>query len=219
MYKAVTSHFLLVIAALISANSLRTYADINDCSNLSIDAFDSVISISISENNNASGVIVGHNQVLTVAHALPINSPVTAKLSSDHAASIIAVHEGYDLALLSTDTEGRLPIKLTDAELAKQQAVWAVGFNHKKQKVVSKGQFLKTSYNGLLSTARVEPGQSGGALFQCTADEVSLSGILQSFVASYENGNLINKGRSSSVPATAIQQFLKAFQANTLAKH
>ena len=218
MYKAITSHFLLVIAAFISANSLRAYADINDCSNLITEALNSVISISISENNNASGVIVGHNQVLTVAHALPLNSPITAQLSFDHPAKIIAVHEGYDLALLSTDTEGRLPVRLTSAKMAKQQPVWAVGFNHKKQKVVSKGQFLKTSYSGLLSTAHVEPGQSGGALFQCQADEVSLSGILQSFVARYENGSLVNKGRSSSVPATAIQQFLETSQTKALAK-
>lgn len=171
---------------------------------------DAVVRIHISSNNYASGVVIGQNRILTVLHAFPVNShPVIEFTGFSSPATVIATHEGYDLALLEAYTGSTHPVALSETRLQPGDPVWVVGYTGIARQQKSEGEFIKRNHRGLLTSAPIEAGFSGGALFHCDNQQSELSGIIRSYVATPAKEGLKNSGRSRAIPVKAIRRFLE----------
>ncbi len=160
--------------------------------------------------HSASGVIVEKNTILTVLHAIAANGKIIANINGKRDAKLIAAHEGLDLALLSSDTGSLPPITLTSEKPKVSETVWAVGFGGKIKQEVTIGNFIKQKIKGIISSARINPGSSGGGLLLCGKNGFELLGLIKSYQANFRNGKLVNSGSSVSVPAQDIKKFIQS---------
>ena len=181
-----------------------------DCSKELIATKASVVKIHLGENNFASGVVVAPNRVLTVLHAFPVNSSPVIEFEYHHAVGkLIASHHGYDLALIEVNTTNTLNLKVSESAFVKGDEIAALSFPNAFAQQVEHGKIVSQNYKGLLTSARIEPGSSGGALLYCNEDGLTLSGLIRSFAARFIDGKLTNTGHSWVIPNKIITQFLK----------
>ena len=170
-----------------------------------------VVKIRMSDNNTASGVVVSPNHVLTVLHALPINSSPIIEFEYHVArADLVSTHHGYDLALLQVNTANSLGLPVVKEGAGLNQNTAAVSYPVSKEFTLSYGQIKNQTYKGLKSSTEISPGSSGGALVVCENNQIKLAGIIRALIARRtETGEPRNTGNSWSIPPEVIRQFLK----------
>ncbi|MDX2486687.1 MAG: serine protease [Gammaproteobacteria bacterium] len=170
----------------------------------------SIVRIATSNGGNASGVVIGKDRVLTVAHAVDEGAEMMIRYSGDtHQAEVLALNIKNDLALLAADTGSLEPIMLTDGKLKRLEQVWAVGFPLALEQKLTIGLFQTINNGRLYTTTHVNTGNSGGGLLRCKDGAFELAGIVHGYVAYLDGGSYINIGDSTSVPATQIESFLQ----------
>lgn len=164
--------------------------------------------------SHSSGVIIGKNLVVTVAHGLAQGSDIfvsfnraSAREETTKPAKLLQIYSGYDLALLAVETADIEPMIISKASYLGQK-LWSLGFNSHGELVTTRGKLLQKKFSHLLSSNTINPGQSGGALLLCDEGRLVLSGILQAYRASLIDGRLINKQQSKSIPASVLKSFI-----------
>ena len=160
--------------------------------------------------NTASGVVVAKDRVLTVAHAIDGNAPVTAEVEGyTMRAKVGAVDAKNDLAILEVPTGDIPAVRISKSKLEVSEPVWAVGFPLASDQRVSEGIY-DSVYNGrLYSNVHINSGTSGGGLLRCASDgRVELAGIVHGYIAKSVGSQLVNIGDSVSVPIPTIKRFI-----------
>lgn len=184
---------------------------------------ESIIRIESGEAS-ASGVVIGQDLVLTVAHAWDGVQPIVAQIGGRaHPAQVLAVDRSGDLALLSTRTLGLHPLDIISDNLSQDEHVWAIGFPQLDEReltglpnpwprITTQGRFEMVAVDGTVFTsARVEAGASGGGLMRCEHGEFSLAGVVSGFVVNSQESRFFrNDHISAAVPANHIRSFVEA---------
>src|SRR5690606_19639080 len=208
----------LVLALVLSSCVRMAAADVPMHSSIRCELPDSqtrasIVHIKSNRGSTASGVVIGKDRVLTVAHAVDLNSKFTAEIGGQRVeAHVLATDETNDLALLSVPTGNLKIIPLSSIPLEVEEPVWALGFPLAKSQRLSLGLY-QSVYNGRLYTStHVNSGVSGGGLLRCEGGQFALAGVVHGFVAQVRNEEYINIGDSTSVPAAVIQTFLQNLQ-------
>ncbi len=217
--------FYLVLAFLLSGCTQVAAANLPSDSSARCELPDSqtrasIVHIKSSRGSTASGVVIGKNRVLTVAHAVDLDSRFTAEIEGQRVeAQVLATDETNDLALLSVPTGDLKIIPLSNVPLEVEEPVWALGFPLAKSQRLSLGLYHRV-YNGRLYTStHVNSGVSGGGLLRCEGGQFALAGVVHGFVAQVRNEEFINLGDSTSVPSAVIQTFLLNLQQQFVMSH
>lgn len=181
------------------------------CQQQAVEGF--VVKVHTGEQVFASGVRINRQQVVTVLHALPVSGELYVSLGDQRfAAALVDSHQAYDLALLTLRSEQDLPPlavypRLLYRDLQPQELVWAAGFSAQGVQL-RQGVFLQQKISGVLSSADIEGGFSGGPLLACHRGEWMVAGLLRSYRVTLQRSGLQRRGMSTATPATALVKFL-----------
>lgn len=211
---ALRHYSLVTIAAiglsLVTSSSFASYCDIDQSE------FGHAI-VQIEQGGNYStGVVVGKNRLLTVAHAIdwqtqPIT--ITANIRGRYTtAHPILVYEDTDLALLQVDTGSVQPIPLSRRSLQVDEKIWVSGYPLGRARTIEPGAVSSVESQSIVTSATVFPGVSGGGLVRCdrASGHYELAGIVTSYLASVQNGEYLNTGDSVSLSIGYIRQLMLA---------
>lgn len=195
---------IALFVSLISGLALPGFAE-ELCSSNALNALQvSVVEVLTHPGNHATGVVLDKDRVVTVAHALPVGTSIQVQIKgSQQAATLEAVHEGYDLAILRVNTQDSPPIPLSLDRLFDQEPVWVLSLGKIRQ-----GKFLRNKTSGIVTSAMIEGGDSGAALLHCGREGYEVSGIVHSYLGRMQYDGMENLGFSVSVPAQAVRNFL-----------
>lgn len=175
------------------------------CSPFALNALQgSIVEVVTHPGSHATGVVLDKDRVVTVAHALAVGAEIRVWIKgSQQRATLEAIHEGYDLAILHVNTEDSPPIPLSLDQLFVQEPVWVLG-----QGKISEGKFLRNKVTGIVTSAMIAGGDSGAALLHCGRAGYEVSGIVHSYLGRLQPDGIENLGFSVSVPAQAVRNFL-----------
>ncbi len=158
----------------------------------------------------ASGVVIEKNRVITVAHAVRGIDRIFVGIGEGYReARVISVDEPADLAYLAVETEDIPPLAMADRPPSKGESVWATSFPLAANQRVSTGFFEAMNNGRLYTSVHINSGSSGGGLLRCEYGTVKLAGLIHGYVALNKNGQIINIGDSTSVPAHEIREFVE----------
>jgi len=217
-YKAFSAlrHYSLLSAVVViglplaSSSSFASYCDIDQSE------FGHAI-VQIEQGGNYStGVVIGKNRLLTVAHAIDWQSQpitITANIRGRYAnAHPILVYEDTDLALLQVDTGSVRPIPLSRRSLQVDEKIWVSGYPLGRARTIEPGAVSSVESQSIITSATVFPGVSGGGLVRCdrTSGDYELAGIVTSYLASVQGGEYLNTGDSVSLNISYIRQLMLA---------
>ncbi|MEM7081884.1 MAG: serine protease [Pseudomonadota bacterium] len=208
--KPASTHYS-VTATPQAANLVAHHAHI-DCRSPDYETLDAIVRVaSITTNGgDGSGVVVAPNVVLTAAHVLEGASVGLVYIGNHYKEATVLGRDAYsDLALLMVGTENLQPIQISDRGLVTNESVWAVGFPLALDQSTTKGQFYRYRNGGLLTSAGIDAGSSGGGLLHCERGTFKLAGMIRSYLARVRQGEAVAiPNRSISVPADAIEAFI-----------
>ena len=121
-----------------------------------------------------------------------------------------------DLAMLSVDTTGIVPLPVAAADPGTDEPVWAVGYPRAKAKETTPGKLTKNAAGSLHASASIDLGQSGGGLLLCSNGSYILGGMLRGYGAYVRGDEFVKlKNHSVSVGASTIQRFFNAVPQRT----
>jgi S1-C subfamily serine protease len=181
-----------------------------ECLQPGLDTQASVVRVATDVGAHGSGVVIGHNRVLTAAHVV-VDAGATRIALSDKVyepASVLALDTRADLALLDADTADIAPIPITHDALASYEDVWAIGFPLALDMAVTQGRFQRAANGKLYTSAWITAGVSGGGLMRCHDGAYELAGIMRDYVAFLRGDSYVNASQSTSTPAASILAFL-----------
>lgn len=180
-------------------------------------ALDAVVPIAGEDGSYASGVVINSNRVLTAAHALSSTHRVYVQIGGEYReARIMLLDRRDDLAMLSVDTRGIVPLRVAHADPGTDRQVWAVGYPRAAGKETTPGTLTKNSAGSLHASASIDLGQSGGGLLLCDNGSYILGGMLRGYGAYVRGDEFVKlKNHSVSVGASTIQRFFDAVPQGT----
>jgi len=181
-----------------------------ECLQPGLDTQASVVRVATDVGAHGSGVVIGHNRVLTAAHVV-VDAGATRIALSDKVyepASVLALDTRTDLALLDADTGDIAPIPITHDALSSYEDVWAIGFPLALDMAVTQGRFQRAANGKLYTSAWITAGVSGGGLMRCHHGAYELAGIMRDYVAFLRGDSYVNASQSTSTPAPSILAFL-----------
>jgi S1-C subfamily serine protease len=165
----------------------------------------SIVRVETADGVSASGVVIGTNRVVTAAHAVDNAEFAFVRIErSVRQATILAMDEQADLALLAVDTGGLTPVRLSERHLDEEEPVWAVGFPRAREQQTTAGRFRRQQDGRLHTSAFIDSGDSGGGLLRCSGGAYELAGVVHGFVAYRQGHEYINTGDSASVPTEHV---------------
>ena len=169
------------------------------------------------DGSYASGVVINQNRVLTAAHALSPAHRVYVRIGGQYRqARIMLLDRREDLAMLSVDTTGIVPLPVAAADPGTDEPVWAVGYPRAKAKETTPGKLTKNAAGSLHASASIDLGQSGGGLLLCNNGSYILGGMLRGYGAYVRGDEFVKlKNHSVSVGASTIQRFFNAVPQRT----
>lgn len=169
----------------------------------------SVVRIAALDGSTASGVIIGKNRVLTVAHAVEDATSAMVEVNGKfEVATVLGADTDNDLALLSVSTGDLVAMSVSRTSLRESEAVWAIGYPLALEQKMSLGLYQNMFNGRLYTSAHINSGTSGGGLLRCQAGHYELAGVVHGYVAQRAGGNYVNIGDSTSVPARKIKDFI-----------
>lgn len=180
-------------------------------------ALDAVVPIAGEDGSYASGVVINSNRVLTAAHALSSAHRVYVHIGGEYReARIMLLDRSDDLAMLSVDTRGIVPLPVAVSDPGTNQQVWAVGYPRAAGKETTPGTLTKNNAGSLHASASIDLGQSGGGLLLCDNGSYVLGGMLRGYGAYVRGDEFVKlKNHSVSVGASTIQRFFNAVPQRT----
>ncbi len=197
---------VLAFAALCCSAVVRA-----NCSNVvPLSVRDAVLVVSTDDGTVGSGVVIAPNRVLTAAHAVRSGAGLVAHVSGEAVqAHVLSFDLRRDLALLALNTQDLPALELMARDLRPGENVWVAGHPRGGPRQFAYGQVVGPWYDALRLTARVEQGQSGGALLSCEHGKVFLGGTLSGYGA-LERDGLTQRlpDFSLAVPVAELRSFL-----------
>lgn len=185
---------------------------VDSCHAPGLVTLDSIVRVAALETGggDASGVVIAPNLVLTAAHVLGGEDVGLVYIGQQYRQALVLGRDVQsDLALLGVGTDLLIPISISRNVLADDEAVWAVSYPLAQQQITTRGQFFYYREGGLLTSAAIDAGSSGGGLLRCINGEFSLAGMIRSYMAYYRQGKQVMvPERSISVPAETIEAFV-----------
>lgn len=199
--RSLTACFTLLASTMLSDMAAATL-----CSSPGGETLAAIVRVSTTDGDQSSGVVIGLNRVLTVAHAINREHFTSVKIGGvQQSAEILAVDTGKDLALLSVPTAGVKPLALSTRQLSNSEPVWAVGYPLANQLTISTGNYKRRMNGRLYTSTHTDAGSSGGGLLRCTlAGQYELAGLVYSYVAYYNGTQYVNTGDATSITASDI---------------
>ena len=190
-------------------------ARVPECVQPGMDTQSSVVRIATDVGAHGSGVVIGHNRVLTAAHVVADAGATRIALENKiyEPARVLAVDTGLDLALLDADTGELAPVPITHDALTRYEDVWAIGFPLALDMAVTQGRFQHAANGKLYTSAWITAGVSGGGLMRCHHGAYELAGIMRDYVAFLRGDSYVNASQSTSTPAPSILAFLERVDA------
>lgn len=176
-----------------------------------------VVPIAGEDGSYASGVVINQNRVLTAAHALSTSHRVFVHIEGQYRqARIMQMDRQEDLAMLSVDTTGIVPLPVAASDPGTNEPVWAVGYPRASGKETTPGMLTKNAAGSLHASASIDLGQSGGGLLLCQNGSYILAGMLRGYGAYVRGDQFVKlKNHSVSVGASTIQRFFNAVPQGT----
>lgn len=173
--------------------------------------------------SGASGIIVDPaGYVVTAAHiarSTELEARITTLDGREHAARVIHVDAGRDLALLKIQgNENRFPTIARAPGVRRGQPVFAIGTPGNRPGAVTVGHVSRPRLGRSIGygafgfrepmqlALHVEPGHSGGPVFDL---EGVLVGMVIAFDLGNDSGQLVNTGIAYAVPARDLAEFLR----------
>lgn len=194
-----------------SASHVPVYPHLH-CKKPGYDTLDAIVRVAniSTGGGDGSGVVIAPNIVLTAAHVLEDSTVGLVYIGSQYKEATIIGRDTYsDLALLMVGTENLEPIQISDRGLVSNESVWAVGFPLALDQATTTGEFFRYRNGGLLTSAGIDAGSSGGGLLHCEHGQFKLAGMIRSYLARMQQGEAVAiPHRSISVPADAIEAFM-----------
>lgn len=199
-----------------SARNLASYPA-QACNWPDTNALEAVVPIVGEDGSYASGVVINHNRVLTAAHALSPSHRVYVHIGGEYRqARVMLLDRREDLAMLSVDTLGIVPLPVAAADPLADEPVWAVGYPRAKAKETTPGKLTRNAAGSLHASASIDLGQSGGGLLLCSNGSYILGGMLRGYGAYVRGDEFVKlKNHSVSVGASTIQRFFDAVPQRT----
>ena len=192
------------------ATKALIYSDEDDCHPVKDTYRAAIVKLDTLNGSTASGVVIGQNKVITVAHAIDPRSKIYVEIDEVlHQAEILSINRQTDLAYLLVQTNNIQPIPLATKHPKVGESVWAAGFPLAAEQRVSTGFFEQLEGGRLYTSVHINSGTSGGGLLRCEDGIAKLAGIIHGYVALHKGGNLINIGDSTSVPYDTISDFVE----------
>ncbi len=197
--------------------SAATYASVQSCHWPDNSALEAVVPIAGEDGSYASGVVINQNRVLTAAHALSPAHRVYVQIAGQYRqARIMLLDRREDLAMLSVDTQGIVPLPVAAADPVTDEPVWAVGYPRAMAKETTPGRLTRNAAGSLHASASIDLGQSGGGLLLCNNGSYILAGMLRGYGAYVRGDEFVKlKNHSVSVGASTIQRFFDAVPQGT----
>lgn len=193
------------------ASHVPVYPHIH-CRRPTFDTLDAIVRVANASTGggDGSGVVIAPNIVLTAAHVLEDSTVGLVYIGNQYKEATIIARDPYsDLALLMVGTGQLEPIQISDRGLVTNESVWAVGFPLALDQATTKGEFFRYRNGGLLTSAGIDAGSSGGGLLHCEHGQFKLAGMIRSYLARIQQGKPVAiPHRSISVPADAIEAFM-----------
>src|SRR5262249_25337035 len=118
-----------------------------ECLQPGLDTQASIVRVATDVGAHGSGVVIGHDRVLTAAHVV-VDAGATRISLADKIyvpARVLALDTRLDLALLDADTGDVAPIPITHDALARYEDVWAIGFPLALDMAVTQGRFERAA--------------------------------------------------------------------------
>jgi Trypsin-like peptidase domain len=190
-------------------------APVPECLQPGLDTRASVVRIATDVGAHGSGVVIGHDRILTAAHVVYDAGAMRVALDDEdyEPARLIAMDRSADLALLEAPTGEVAPLPITHRALAAYEDVWAIGFPLALDMAVSQGRFQRTADGKVYTSAWITAGVSGGGLMRCNHGAYELAGIMRDYVAFLRGDSYVNASQSTSTPAEAILAFIDSAEA------
>jgi len=197
-------------------NTFSTRAGITPVVTLDAGSLNAIVAVAGEDGSYASGVVINPNRVLTAAHALSTAHKVFVNINSRYRpAKIVMIDRADDLAMLSVDTSGVVPLHVASSDPLADEAVWAVGFPRASDKETTPGRLTRNNAGSLHASAGIDLGQSGGGLLFCNNGSYQLAGMLRGYGAYVQGDRFVKlRNHSVSVGASTIQRFFNAIPQN-----
>jgi S1-C subfamily serine protease len=192
--------------------TIPAVASVPECVQPGLDTRASIVRVATDVGARGSGVVIGHNRVLTAAHVV-VDARATrvalAEPGDYRPASVLGLDATADLALLETDTGDVAAMPITHRALALYEDVWAIGFPLALDMAVSQGRYQHAANGKLYTSAWITSGVSGGGLVRCNHGAYELAGIMRDYVAFLRGDAYVNASQSTSTPAESILAFIR----------
>ncbi len=171
----------------------------------------SIVRIAGDDGSNGSGIVIAKNRVLTAAHVLgQTETPYVGYGGNFKEGRLLLIDEENDLALLEAPTHELPPLPLGDAEMAINDAVWAVGYPRATALTITPGVLENDDGKTLHTSAEIDSGDSGGGLIGCRQNKYFLAGMLRGYGAIKRGNEYIKIANySASVAARNIAEFIQ----------
>ena len=210
---------LLLVISLVNSSYASSLVDQPTAINPGYCSGDSVLGqavVQIQQGGKFStGVIVGKNRLLTVAHAVNWDQalPVFASVGGELVlAQPLLVYKESDLALFELETKSTKPLPIADRELLPQEHVWTSGFPLGQARTIENGTVSSVREKSIVTSATVFPGVSGGSLVRCDVNTgtYELAGIVTAYVATVDGEEITNTGHSVSLRLRHIKRLMES---------
>jgi len=191
--------------------SIPAVARVPECVQPGFDTRASIVRVATDVGAHGSGVVVGHDRVLTAAHVVADAAATRVSLAEGRdyrPARVLGLDTTADLALLDTDTGDVAAMPITHRALTLYEDVWAIGFPLALDMAVSQGRYQHAANGKLYTSAWITSGVSGGGLVRCNHGTYELAGIMRDYVAFLRGDAYVNASQSTSTPADSILAFI-----------
>ncbi|MDH3646116.1 MAG: serine protease [Gammaproteobacteria bacterium] len=200
------------------ASYVLHYEEPTSCQTPNSIVLSSVVRVATGDGGDASGVVVSDGRVLTAAHVVVDAGMTLVRVNEEYRkASVMAIDQSSDLALLAVDTGYLTPVQLSHDDLNSYEEVWAIGFPLALDQVTTHGFFRNESQGRIFTSAPINAGASGGGLIRCLNGSFELAGLIRGYGA-YRVGNELIPMRDLSIhtPAEQILSFVLAHDGTRL---
>ncbi len=195
-----------------SSESYTVYTDTDPevCNTPDTVVTQSIVRVATGDGGDASGVVVAPDRVLTAAHVVFESDLALVRIDNDYRrATLLALDQSADLALLAVHTGNLKPLPLAQTTLYDYEQVWAIGYPLALDQVTTHGFLRNRSQGRLFTSAPIQAGASGGGLMRCENGHFELAGLIRGYGAYRVGDELIPlHDLSIHTPAERIQQFI-----------
>lgn len=133
----------------------------------------------VTYSTHGSGVLIDYDKVLTVYHAVDDFTEFAINYNDsdkDYFCTLIKIKPKVDLAILKTPKENIQPVKIGNSDNIKSgDKIYVISSPQGEKNVVTTGKVIsRYGENLIISSAKIEPGSSGGGVFNIKGELIGI---------------------------------------------